>query len=88
MKTAKGNGESPAYPCSGDRAYQEGITKLELFTAMNIQAMVSSILDESGYQRFREIAGMNGFETVSDWIASESVKQAKATLNALATEEK
>lgn len=70
-----------AYPATETSA--SGLSKLELFTAMNVQAMVSSIETEYDYRRMVNLARDNNFQSVSDWIAYEAVKQARATIAAL-----
>lgn len=42
--------------------------------------MVSTISSDLDYDRVKYWSGINGFKSVSEWIASESYKQAKALL--------
>lgn len=56
---------------------QEFLDKAAITTT---NAMVSTISSDLDYDRVKYWSGINGFKSVSEWIASESYKQAKALL--------
>ncbi len=68
---------------SGQYFQHAGLTKRELFAAMAMQGIVSSIHSEYEYQRIRSLAQASGLSTVSEWIARDACKQADALLSAL-----
>lgn len=72
-------------PRSGDKELDALIAEAQRrdLAAMAMQAMVSSIHDESAYLRMRKHASLFGLK-VSQWIACDSVKQADALLAELA----
>ena len=75
-----------SYPTNPhDQVYfdsESGLTKREYFASQNVAAMVSTIQDEEGYKRLHFLAKESDM-TVSEWIASESVKQADALIKQL-----
>lgn len=64
-----------------DRA-QEGMSLRDYFAAKAMAGIVGSIDNEEGYVRLAELAQGAGLDTVSQWIARESYKQADAMLKA------
>lgn len=101
MKNAKesgANGDMPAFSAPniiGSGSHNTinapsgtGLTKRELFAAMAMQGIVSSIHSEYEYQRIRLLAQASGLSTVSEWTARDACKQADALLAALSAEPK
>lgn len=70
---------TPAFPTKPFDV-REGMTLRDYFAAKIAAAMVSTIHDEDDYTRAVELAKLNGFDTVSQWFARESYKQADAML--------
>lgn len=62
---------------------QPGMSLRAYFAAKNCAAMVSTIRTDADYQRYRDLAAEFGLESVGEWFASESVKQADALIAAL-----
>lgn len=80
------NADMPAMPVAHEKYWEleaSGLTKRELFAAMVMQGIVSSIHSEWEYQRIRSLAQASGLSTVSEWIARDACKQADALLAAL-----
>ena len=62
---------------------EEGMTLRAYFAAKFCAAMVSTIRTDFDYTRLRNIALSHDLETVSEFFADESVKQADALLREL-----
>ncbi|AHX12908.1 hypothetical protein CH75_06245 [Dyella jiangningensis] len=71
-----------AHECS-DAEYMalRGMSLRDYFAAKIASAMVSTITDDAGYTRLRDLGSSHGLG-LSEWIASESYKQADAMLKA------
>lgn len=78
----------PAFPPSSEwlrereKGYwpESGMTLRDYSAIKNAAAMVSTIRSEEDYERAKGIAIAHGFETISEWIAFDSYKQADALL--------
>lgn len=83
----------PAFPLAtgqrqiGPHEYEydvkAGMTLRDYFAAKCAAAMVSTISDDTGYLRLRNLADSHGMG-LSEWIASEAYKQANAMIAARA----
>lgn len=69
------NSKEPAFACASDYKAQTGLTKLEYFTAMAMQGIMSIPGNDLEDRRF-----------FAEYIAEKSVKIAKETLNQLEKE--
>ena len=64
-------------------ANSPGMSLRAYFAAKNVAAMVSTIRSDDDYARARDTAQNLGHKTVSEWFASDAVKQADALIAAL-----
>lgn len=77
---------SPGIVFSNDsqQGAYEGMTLRAYIATKCCAAMVSSIKDDAGYCRLRGIAMAHGLDSVSEFFAMESCKQADALIAELA----
>lgn len=70
-----------AFPVSDDSCTNFGMTLRDYFAAKCCAAMVSTIKNDGDYMRLRNIADSHDLDSVSQFFARESYKQADAMLS-------
>lgn len=73
--------DEPAFPWGEHGTHLGGMSLRDYFAAKIAAAMVSTITDDAGYTRLRDLGASHGLG-LSEWIATESYKQADAMLKA------